>query len=120
MRLLPQPPRLVLGPLEIEHIVPRAKRGSDAISNLWLSCRLCNNYKGTRIDGLDPRSGRRDRLYNPRRQRWSDHFKWSDDGLKIVGLTPRGRATAIAFQLNNVIAVLVRAEWIAAGWHPPR
>ncbi len=35
-------------PLEIEHICPQAKNGSDRISNLTLSCRPCNEKKGTR------------------------------------------------------------------------
>jgi 5-methylcytosine-specific restriction endonuclease McrA len=34
-------------PLQIEHIVPRAKGGSDRISNLTLSCGTCNTAKGT-------------------------------------------------------------------------
>ena len=39
------PQRLVLGWLEIEHIIPQAQGGSDEEDNLWLACRLCNNYK---------------------------------------------------------------------------
>lgn len=34
-------------PLEIEHIVPRAKGGSDRVSNLTLACEPCNKAKGT-------------------------------------------------------------------------
>ena len=35
-------------PLQVEHIVPKAKGGSDRISNLCLSCADCNRKKGTR------------------------------------------------------------------------
>ncbi|ADC61994.1 RNA-guided endonuclease IscB [Allochromatium vinosum] len=35
-------------PLEIEHIVPRARGGSDRVSNLTLACRPCNQRKGNR------------------------------------------------------------------------
>ena len=35
-------------PLEIEHIVPRAKGGSDRVSNLTLACGPCNKAKDTR------------------------------------------------------------------------
>ncbi|MFQ5978710.1 MAG: RNA-guided endonuclease IscB [Candidatus Heimdallarchaeota archaeon] len=35
-------------PLEVEHIVPRSRRGSDRASNLTLSCRACNQKKGNR------------------------------------------------------------------------
>ncbi|PSF31068.1 HNH endonuclease [Aphanothece hegewaldii CCALA 016] len=34
-------------PLEIDHIYPKSKGGSDRISNLTLSCHLCNQKKGT-------------------------------------------------------------------------
>lgn len=33
-------------PLQIEHVVPRAKGGSDRISNLTLACNDCNQIKG--------------------------------------------------------------------------
>src|SRR5271157_3294531 len=33
-------------PLEIEHIHPKGRRGSDRISNLTLACRPCNEAKG--------------------------------------------------------------------------
>ena len=33
-------------PLEIEHIVPRSKGGSDRVSNLTLACTHCNQQKG--------------------------------------------------------------------------
>jgi 5-methylcytosine-specific restriction endonuclease McrA len=34
-------------PLQIEHIVPRTKGGSDRVSNLTLACETCNLAKGT-------------------------------------------------------------------------
>ena len=34
-------------PLQMEHIVPRAKGGSDRIRNLTLACEKCNSAKGT-------------------------------------------------------------------------
>jgi 5-methylcytosine-specific restriction endonuclease McrA len=35
-------------PLQIEHIVPRARGGSDRVSNLTIACERCNTAKGTR------------------------------------------------------------------------
>jgi hypothetical protein len=34
-------------PLQIEHIVPRARGGSDRVSNLTLACQPCNQKKGS-------------------------------------------------------------------------
>lgn len=106
--------------LEIEHIVPLAAGGSNDDANLWLACHACNLFKGAKTRGRDPLSGRIVALFNPRRQRWNRHFQWSDDGALILGRTACGRATVIALNLNNLIAVRVRRHWVAAGWHPPR
>lgn len=101
------PQYLVLGPLEIDHLTPTARGGSDAESNLWLACRMRNNYKSVQIEAPEPTSAQRVPLYNPREQQWSEHFGWSDDGTQIRGRAACVRATIIALQLNNVIAVTV-------------
>lgn len=111
--------RYVMARLEKEHIIPRSQGGSDDESNLWLSCSLCNRYKGSQIHGVDPLRGESVKLFNPRMQVWSDHFSWSSDGTLITGLTSTGRGTIVALQLNNELAVEVRRNWILAGWHPP-
>jgi hypothetical protein len=114
------PQHLVLGTLEIEHLIPRGRGGSDAEDNLWLACRLCNSFKAQQVSARDPETDLDVPLFNPRKQRWSDHFRWTTDGTKIQGRTPCGRATVSALQLNNMVAVTVRRYWIQAGWHPPR
>ena len=113
------PQRLVMGQLEIEHLLPRTRGGGNEESNLWLSCSLCNRYKGTQVEAADPLTGEVVSLYNPRTGNWREHFSWSADGAKIVGLTPVGRAAVVALKLNNEVAVEVRRNWIVAGWHPP-
>jgi hypothetical protein len=113
------PQRFVMGALEIEHLVPRSKGGSDEEDNLWLSCSLCNRYKGAQISAIDSLTGNISQLFNPRRDKWSLHFRWSADGVRIEGFTPVGRATIAALKLNNELAVEVRRNWTRAGWHPP-
>lgn len=108
-----------MGRLEIEHIIPRAKGGSDDESNLWVACSLCNRYKGSQVTGTDSLNGDTVALFNPRTQVWGEHFRWSPDGAYIRGLTPTGRATVEALRLNNELAVGVRRNWILAGWYPP-
>lgn len=114
------PQKYVMGKLEIEHIIPRARDGSDDESNLWLSCSLCNSYKGPQVTVIDPQDGAMVPLFNPRTQIWNEHFLWSPDGILIIGLTPVGRATVEALQLNNEVAVEVRRNWVLAGWHHPK
>jgi hypothetical protein len=112
--------KYVLGILEIEHMISTAAGGSDEEENLWLSCRLCNSYKGIQTKALDPISDQTVPLFHPRTQTWSEHFAWSEDGVYVMGLTPCGRATVLAIQLNNDYAVTVRQSWVSVGWHPPR
>ncbi len=112
--------KYVLGPLEIEHVLPVAKGGTDEEENLWLACRMCNNFKGTQTQAYDPISGREISLFNPRTQSWAEHFSWDEDGTRIIGQTPCGRATVLALQLNHPIAIMVREQWVDAGWHPPK
>jgi len=35
-------------PLQVEHLIPRARGGSNRVSNLTLACELCNQKKGNR------------------------------------------------------------------------
>ncbi len=114
------PQKYILGKLEIEHIIPRSKGGNNDESNLWLSCSLCNRYKGAQTNGIDTNTGNEVLLFNPRTQNWFEHFQWSADGIKIVGITEIGRATVEALNLNNELAVEVRRNWVLAGWHPPK
>ncbi len=112
--------RYTMSKLEIEHIIPKSKGRTNAAENLWLSCGLCNRYKGTQIEGFDEETQNYVNLFNPRRQIWTEHFTWSADAVIIIGVTPTGRATVNALKLNNEIAVEVRRNWILAGWHPPK
>jgi hypothetical protein len=114
------PQRLVMARLELEHLIPISKGGTNEESNLWLSCPLCNRYKADRLVARDPQSGEEVPLFNPRLEHWSDHFRWTEDALRIVGLTPKGRATVAALHLDDdPDAIVVRSYWVLAGWHPP-
>jgi len=114
------PQHLVLGRLQFEHLLPRSHGGATEEINLWLSCSLCNNFKGDQTTAIDPETGERVALFNPRTQNWFEHFRWSEDGLRIAGLTSTGRATVVALHLSDdPDALTVRSYWVLAGWHPP-
>jgi len=106
-------------PLTVEHIIPVARGGLSDEQNLWLSCRRCNEYKGTQINATDTDTGQQVSLFNPRQQSWREHFAWSGDGTRIIGLTPCGRVTVLALKLNNDDIVSARRLWVSVGWHPP-
>ena len=113
-------PETFLGmPLDVEHLMPVALGGLPVRENLWLACPRCNDFKGDRLDAPDPPTGRRIALYNPRTQRWAEHFAWTLDGIRIAGLTSAGRATVDALRLNNDFIVVARQFWVEAGRWPP-
>ncbi len=107
-------------PLTIEHLLPKAHSGGDEDDNLWLSCRLCNERKGTLVQAIDPAGVELVALFNPRTQQWDDHFIWSEDSTLILAKTASGRATIAALALNDELRVRARAIWVKSGWHPPK
>lgn len=102
---------------EIDHIIARKHGGVTAARNLALSCVRCNSHKGTDLAGLDPHTRKLTPLFNPRRHKWSRHFRW--DGPILHGLTPIGRVTIAVLQINEPFHVALRAELIAQGVFPP-
>ena len=113
------PQKLAYDTLEVDHITPVAEGGTNEHDNLWLSCRPCNRYKGAQTYAVDPHTGRKVAMFNPRMQSWKRHFRWNVDGTQIVGRTTCGRATVVALRLNNPFAVETRNFWVQAGVHPP-
>lgn len=90
----------------VEHIIPRSRGGTDDPDNLALACPSCNLHKSDRTEATDPESNETTPLFNPRRDRWKDHFRW--DGYRIVGLTPLGRVSAAALDFNHPRRLLIR------------
>lgn len=104
----------------VEHITPSSRGGSSELDNLAFSCSGCNGHKHTKIVAPDPVSGQTIALYNPRQQKWENHFAWSEDYTQIIGLTPSGRATVEALKMNRPGLVNMRRVMYAAGEHPPQ
>jgi len=83
----------------MEHIVAEKHGGSSDVDNLALACPFCNRNKGSDLGSLDPMNGQLTSFYNPRTQRWRDHFAL--ENAEIVALTPEGRVTERILQLND-------------------
>lgn len=113
------PQRIAGYSLTIDHIVPEARGGRAVEENLWLACVACNQYKGTQISARDAKTRRHVALFNPRLQRWGDHFRWNEDGTEIIGVTSCGRVTITAINLNRSEIVAARSLWVQVGWWPP-
>ncbi len=105
--------------LVIDHIVPEAAGGETITDNLCVACHSCNEFKGYRVKFQDPITKESMSLFHPHQQRWQGHFAWSEDGSRVIGLTPTGRATVVALNMNHPDIIEARHRWVAVGWHPP-
>lgn len=103
----------------VDHITPAARGGTSEVDNLCFCCFWCNNYKQARTHARDPRTNRLVLLFNPRRDSWDEHFRWSPTFTRLVGRTPTGRATATALRLNRRNLVRARRSWVRHELHPP-
>jgi hypothetical protein len=111
------PASLSKADFEIDHIIARKHGGSDDLSNLAWACFHCNSAKGPNLASTDPMDFSVHRLYHPRKDRWSDHFRW--EGCQIIGLTPIGRATIRCLAIDDPDRLAIFEELFAAGLFPP-
>ena len=85
-------------PFHVEHIVANVHQPNDDQGNLAWACPRCNSYKGTNLATIDPVTGERVDVFNPRADVWDRHFAMVD--FEIVGLTDIGRGTAHLLRMN--------------------
>ncbi len=97
----------------VEHIIARKHGGSDDLDNLCVACERCNAFKGPNLSGVDPDTGNIERLFDPRRQGWQEHFRLL--GPLIVGMTAVGRTTVEVLKMNEGQRFQLRADLIAQG-----
>jgi hypothetical protein len=55
-------------------------------------------------------------LFNPRTDRWADHFRW--DGPLLAGISAAARATIEVLEINHPVRVALRESLIAEGVFP--
>jgi hypothetical protein len=93
-------------PHEIDHVISRKHGGTNDPENLAFACYLCNRYKGSDIASLYPGTGELMRLYDPRKDRWEEHFRIA--GPVVEPLTAIGATTAQLLRLNVTDRVVER------------
>lgn len=103
-------------PHEPDHVIATQHGGQTTSDNLAYTCFRCNRYKGPNLSSIDPQFGVITPLFNPRRDEWRIHFRWSD--AKIVPLTDTGRATVALLRFNDPERVALRQSLISQGRCP--
>lgn len=99
-------------PFEVEHILPPGRGGSNDESNLALSCRCCNVFKSDWLEAVDTPTGLAAPLFNPRVNRWEDHFAADHVSGKLTGLSLIGRVTIELLRMNGDPQVAARRHWM--------
>ncbi len=100
-------------PPEIDHVIAEQHGGRSVLANLAVACAHCNSHKGPNIASIEPVSGQLVRLFNPRTDHWSDHFRWN--GPLLIGLTLGGRATIHVLAINDTNKTAARASLMDEG-----
>lgn len=108
-----KPSEFVYVSYHVDHIISIRHDGSDELDNLAWSCATCNISKGTSIATYDHETKLLVPFYNPRTQKWDDHFELVN--FLIVGKTPIGRATVDFFYMNTPEQVIIRQFLIISG-----
>ena len=103
----------------VDHVISEKHGGNTVAENLAYACVFCNQAKGSDVGSIHWETNTFVRLFNPRTEKWNEHFRWSADGTEILGISPIGRATVIALKLNNEIILISRRLWVSVGWFPP-
>jgi hypothetical protein len=104
-------------PFHVEHIIPRQHGGADSLNNLAFACHHDILHKGPNLTGIDPLTRKLTKLFNPRRHKWTRHFRWS--GPILIGRTAVGRATITVLGINLPHRVSLRDVLIAVKRFPP-
>jgi hypothetical protein len=100
----------------MDHIISRKHGGQSESDNLAYACLRCNAWKGSDVGSVDPETGAFASLFNPRRQRWDDHFVLRV--AVIEPLTAEGKATARLLKLNLDKRLVERQLLAAVGRYP--
>lgn len=90
---------------QVDHVLSEKHGGVTIEENLALACTFCNRAKGTDIGSVSGK-GMYSRFFNPRLDRWHEHFRL--DGVRIESISLAGEVTVKVLQFNTTQRLLER------------
>jgi hypothetical protein len=103
---------------QVDHVVAEKHGGLTDADNLAYACTFCNRAKGPDIGSFAPSTGEFTRFFNPRTDRWAEHFTLN--GIIIEPRTPVGEATARILAFNEPERLLEREALQRMGRYPSK
>jgi HNH endonuclease len=91
---------------EVDHVISEKHGGPTLAENLAFACAFCNWAKGSDVGSIDWESGNFVRFFNPRTDRWADHFILTEN--RIESVTIIGAVTARILGFNSSDRLLER------------
>jgi len=101
---------------QIDHIISEKHGGPTEADNLAYACLACNLAKGSDVGSIHWESGALVRFFNPRTDRWADHFNLV--GNQIQGVSLIGIVTARILGFNAIERLLERQILLARNHYP--
>jgi hypothetical protein len=101
---------------EVDHIRGVKHGGLTVEENLAFACFHCNRHKGSDLGSISTRTNALVRLYDPRNDRWMEHFCWREG--RIDPVTDIGEVTVRLLDFNHPERVAFRSVLIRSGRYP--
>jgi hypothetical protein len=100
----------------MDHIISRKHGGSTTFANLALACMDCNLAKGSDLGSLAPHGGRLVPFFNPRRDKWAEHFSLNNH--RIVPISDSGWVTCRILGFHSPKRLMERRALHREGRYP--
>ena len=102
----------------IDHIISLKHGGPTIENNLAFACSFCNRNKGSDVGSYLFSKEQFVRFFNPRKDKWVNHFSLDLSAGLILPKTEVGEATIKILIFNNSELVIDRKMLIQAGTYP--
>jgi hypothetical protein len=100
---------------QVDHIISLKHGGKTEAENLAYTCAFCNRNKGSDVGSILSINNFV-RFFNPRTDKWPDHFQL--EGTIIKPTTDIGETTAKILDFNNIDRIIERQTLIDLGRYP--
>jgi len=101
---------------QVDHVISLKHGGKTELENLAYACAFCNRNKGSDVGSVLLSDNKFVRFYNPRTDKWSEHFEL--EGIIIKPITDIGKATAKILDFNHVDRIIERQTLVSIKRYP--